>query len=168
MVVVSSLRAQSSPWVNQEIGFAVASNTPVVAIKNGLVPWAMLARFQAMGWRVPDPARHFDQKDARKANHKSLYTVLADIGIATKPRLIAGLGRSGSFDEAGVAAKTLASLGGLSSAEASQLAEVCLSNTQVSGSYSARGRIQPLLKAAVDHLSDDLRTRLVADEWEIL
>jgi hypothetical protein len=38
----------SSPWADQETGFAVARDIPIIPINAGAMPWGFIARYQAL------------------------------------------------------------------------------------------------------------------------
>ena len=46
-----------SPWANQEVGFALARDVPIVAILNGEAPSGFLAQVQGFRWQVGQEAQ---------------------------------------------------------------------------------------------------------------
>jgi hypothetical protein len=70
-----------SPWTNQEVGFALAREVPIVPILNGEVPSGFLAQIQGFSWQAGQEAQVARSIFERLNQHEALQPKLSE-GLA--------------------------------------------------------------------------------------
>ena len=166
LVALVSREARDSFWVNQEVGFVTGCEKPTISVGRAIAPWGVLARLQSVPWQTE--ATGLKSKPAVRelleANVPRLYRTLATIGVASRRRLIQGLGNTRSFEEARVVVQVLGGLGALEPDEAVRLADVAVANQNVLRCWKAREYLPDLLRPYRDILHVDQITTLTENE----
>lgn len=169
LVAIASQSAQHSSWVNQEIGAVVVRERPVISVKNGCAPWAMLYRYQSLGWqrtatgKLGKPA----VRELLEANLPTLSTALGKVGLLTSYHLVEGLGSCWSFEEARVVSKLIEEIGNLEGEEAVRVVYLATVNQNISGCWEAQRALPPLLRPYRDLFTPEQVDLLDAQDFKI-
>lgn len=119
-----------SPWTEQEVGYCLARDIPIVPLDFCIKPYGFMRRYQAA------PCVELDEPRVADVIYKVL---LSDDNIGTRivDAMIESLARSESFDQANRRAKQLRRIPDYSPRQLEALKDA-LSNDQVSGGIDAR------------------------------
>jgi hypothetical protein len=117
-----------SNWTDQEVGFALGRNVPVLSIRLGMSPYGFIGKNQGL-----------------RGNLNSLHPTAGAIAeillkesrtkIVMRDSLVAALERAKTFATAKQVATMLATVTGFSPAQLERLRTACSENSQVSGSW---------------------------------
>ena len=143
----------SSSWTDQETGFAVCREIPIIPLSAGEIPHGFINKYQACPLNLKDSpgfrARMVEILSKNSTTRKEFLNLL--IGV---------FGNSDSFDEAGVNMGWLLKCKKyLTGKQRNRIVELAASNPQIHDSFSARRNLRVLL----DEFGDKLKPSLVKD-----
>ena len=137
-----------SSWANQEVGFAIGSGKPVIAIRNGADPSGFQTKYQAMSasdtsW--DEVARDILRLLVRRDDFRDLVpSALAD-----------AFSKSRNFNESRVLLESLQEIETLTMEQAGEIVEAVNSNIQINSSYVLGGEFkEEFLQKLVDLIGD--------------
>lgn len=169
LIAVASPSGRASAWMNQEIGAVVIRQRPVLAVKHGCAPWAMLYRYQSIPWeRVPQG--RYGKSPARElleANIPRLIGALGQVSLITSHHLVEGLGETRSFEEARVIAQQISGIGRLGPEEAARMVYLAASNPNITGCWEAQRLLPPLLKPYRESIPGTIIEALQATKFRV-
>lgn len=115
-----------SLWTDQEVGFALGRNVPIIAVRLGQDPYGFIGKFQAL---------QTDWEDAPSdlANLLSHQSSMIDAYIEA-------LARCGSFDEGNRLSSLLTAIPSLSERQGDRIVEVFNDNYELRNSFGFNGR----------------------------
>lgn len=129
----------TSPWCQQEVGWARGRRVPFYAVRYGVDPAGFIGRDQ---W--PSVA---GQSPAEVASVISSWIAsLPELGTAVTEGLFESLRSAPSFIDAGNAAKRITSLGSLTNEQWAQLDSIFWSNDQIYGGALPAKALQPFYR----------------------
>ena len=131
---------RDSQWTDQEIGFALGRDVPVVSVHLGKAPYGFIGKFQAILGGDKTPSAIAD---------KLAEAFFKSNGVNEELRTNAYLGRlshAGSFDTANGLFTHLSEFENLSLEQEQRLVDIFNTNSQVRGSWKFRGGIVRELK----------------------
>lgn len=115
-----------SLWTDQEVGFALGRNVPIIAVRLGQDPYGFIGKFQAL---------QADWEDAPLALAKLLSHQASMVDA-----YIEALAKCGSFDEGNKLSSLLASIPSLSEQQGDRITAVFNENYELRNSFGFNGR----------------------------
>lgn len=143
-----------SSWTDQEVGFALARNVPVLPVDRGLVPYGFISKYQALRW---------NRSDAFPVAKEILEMALKNDGLETyaKTAFIEAVGRAESWAEANRLSRILPNIESLSAQQADWFMKLYNSNSQVYEAWNFQDRISNELSRMTGNTYEvDSRLRL--------
>jgi TIR domain len=141
----------SSDWTDQEVGFAIGRDVPVVPIKGGQTPYGFMGHIQGVPWK--DTSTGGSRPDGTWSEAEQVEQI-AELGRALlrrqaldKRQLVRLLERSGSWHSTRVLLATLGDLNGLPDSEVVRIAHAAATNIDVYDCNQAAAAIPPLLQS---------------------
>ena len=126
LVALISEGFHESEWTNQEIGYAMGRNIPIIPVKTPYDPRGFLGTIQAIPWNVPDLplklAIHFLSEQAMLDSY------------------IDAVANSNSYDKSSTLGKLLPHIESLSEEQSKKLKEAYHNNSQIRDSYAFNGK----------------------------
>lgn len=129
----------TSPWCQQEVGWARGRRVPIYAVRNGIDPAGFIGRDQ---W--PSAAGQSPVEVA--AVISSWIASQTELGTAVTEGLFESLRTAPSFIDAGAAAKRIVSLGSLTNEQWARLDSIFWSNDQIYGGALPSKALQPFYR----------------------
>ena len=155
LVALLTERFSESKWTDQEIGFAVGRQVPIVPVRMGKDPYGFMGKYQAISG---------SQNNREIADAIFLYA-LSDESLKSSATdsYIMALDRSGSFSRSNLLAKYLPQIEHLSREQEETLVTAFNGNSQVSNAFDLRADIVEHLKRMTgsDYELADRKLRLV-------
>ena len=141
-----------SNWTDQETGFVLARDIPIIPLKLSVDPHGFISKFQAL---------KIDLRNLEVAIEKLTKT------IASKPKLkkvfrdalIKKFGNSDTFQEAKENTQLLLSFNGYSTSQIEKIIKYAIENYQIHGSFAAKRE----LKYFVNRQKNSIDQRLLDD-----
>lgn len=140
----------NSPWANQEVGFALARDIPIVPIHAGRIPCGFIARYQAL---------KYDESEANNT-----CKALADIIVKQSQlrslfldKVIENFGKSESFRQAQMRSEIVFSLNSMySKRQRNRIIALASENSQIYGSYTCKRLLASFISEFDKTLDKDL------------
>lgn len=128
MIYLVSEASSASDWTDQEVGFALCRDIPVIPMSLGKKPWGFVGRYQSKSWISVDLPAEYDRI---KPNAVALGNALLRKRLLTVDDLIETFGASRGFVEAILTGSVLAGLDNLTGLQARRIAEHAARNDQI-------------------------------------
>jgi hypothetical protein len=130
-----------SPWTDQEVGFGLGRNVPVIAVKAGHAPYGLLGKHQALIVDIGKPESAASAIFDVLAKQESLHSRLVE-------SLVSACAGAMSFQSAKGATKKVAALkAALSDGQVLRLLGSIGTNSQLRGAHGVPETIQGIAKA---------------------
>ena len=139
MTCLLSSDFHASNWTDQEIGFALGRNVPVLPVKLGADPYGFVGRIQAIPGREGEMSALSERLFEYMWGMPSLRNALTD-------GLITALENSGSFGRSNTLIELLAKLQTATPAQVERLRAVPKSNGQVRDAFRVKALLPTLLE----------------------
>lgn len=125
LVALMTKSFHNSPWTDQEVGYALGRDVPVVPVRLGSDPYGFIGEYQALSCKWSEMPTELIKIFIKNESVRDAYIdVVAECN---------------SFDEGNALAKLLPSIDKLSGNQEKRLIEIYNKNGQVKGSYGFNG-----------------------------
>lgn len=146
LVALVSKEFKTSDWCEQEVGWALGRDVPVVPVRIDITPYGLLGTIQACKWpKTPTPAADLASE--------VMSILLKDTRTAAKTveSMVIGIENAESFAQANAIARALVDLNvSLTRAQLRRLKAAQKANGQVAGAYSVPGALTVLARYVSD------------------
>lgn len=139
LIALLTPKFRVSQWTDQEIGFALCREVPVISVRLGTDPYGFIGKYQAILGGSKTPNELADE--VARTFYKN-----SDLGDVRIDHYLGKLNRAGSFDTANGLFARLREFEYLSPEQERRLVEIFNTNSQVTGSFRFRGGIVHALK----------------------
>lgn len=163
LIYLLSDASKASDWTDQEAGFALCRNVPLIPISLGAGPWGFVSRYQAKRWHLSDSTSEYSRL---KPNAAILGGALIDRGLLSVDELIATFGSSTSFTDAILRQLVLERRDDLSTGQVSQIIGLVAGNDELYRCVPVKNwmpRILPLLHGPEYYRARGLLRRVGVD-----
>lgn len=150
-----------SDWTDQEVGFAIGRDVPVVPVMRGSTPYGFLSSIQGVNWkdydhggRRPDGGWTYEERAEQEA---TLGRALLNRGAVDLRQFAQCLEHSTSWSATQCLVRTIGDFSSLAPADFEALAEACATNQEI---YNSPGIHQ--LRAALTERATSLSASLVS------
>lgn len=142
LIALLSEDAPASKWVDQESGWAMARDLPIISVDLGTVPYGFLGRYQALQGRSRSASDLASEVFRLLLANRHTYWTLVDA-------LVTSFERSGSFSEANYRFDLLQSIPrqGLSEEQLDRIEKAFEENSQVAGAFTVQNYLQSLVRS---------------------
>lgn len=138
-----------SDYTDQETGYALARDIPIIPLNAGNIPHGFISRYQAL-------------RINRRSIESSCDSIAQTLSTIRQIRgmfldsLIRRFGNSYSFDEAAVMTNRLLEFEGYSRQQKNEIVRLAAANDQISKSFKAQRKLGTFIKTNADELDQDL------------
>lgn len=158
LIYILSKSSQNSDWTDQEAGFALEREIPVIPLSIGEKPWGFVSRYQAKRWNV---LASEDEYSRLKPNARTLGVALVETRLMTLNELIRLFGSSTAYKEAILRQVVLDRVEGFSFSQVGWILELVAANKNLYNCTPVRNWIPRLVKENRGAVSYQSRARLV-------
>jgi len=123
-----------SNWTDQEVGFAICRDVPIIAVKLGLDPYGFIGKFQALSghWDETTTSWDWDEAAMRIARLLIKQPRMLDAYIAALPKCF-------SFEDGNTLSQILPKIKKLTNEQAKAMMSAYNQNLQLRGSWGFNG-----------------------------
>lgn len=168
LVAVLTPKFLTSNWTDQEVGFAVGRDVPIIPIDAGSTPYGFMAGIQAVRWGNAGTEGGLYGVTGMEWTREQLTDRLFRLGNALVLRkvlerrdLLHALSESGSWNTTTALVRLLDPPEGWTPEETLSLARVAVENRDIYDSYGARDSLQAVFTRFRDRLEPELRAELI-------
>jgi len=164
LVVLLTEEASASHWVDQEIGFALGSNTPIIPIRLGIDPFGFISRIQALSGQGKSSDQIVDELFELMLTKERLGLI-----EQAKDAFVVAVRRAQSFRTAAKLGEFLPKIDTLTGEQTKNLIAAYNGNDQAYRSFGLRDFLVPNLNRLSNHVGRyeyDEYYRIVSSGYE--
>jgi len=128
-----------SNWTDQETGFALCRDIPIISLKVDVDPHGFIAKFQALRLNI-------DKLESSIARLFKTFASKPSLKKIFRNALIEDFSNSNSFEEAKRKTKLLLAFDGYSSLQISKIMKATVENNQIYMSFDARDKLRYFIR----------------------